>query len=141
MRAMTSSQYVDTLNAPRPRGHYAQARIAGDLIFTAGFGPVDPATGALVGPGDVAEQTRQTLRNLQAVLAEAGATLADVVKLTAFLEDPDRDWDAYDAVFPEFFQPPYPARLTAGAHLGTILVEIEAVAVRPGSQTLAPGPQ
>ncbi|GAA1551867.1 Rid family detoxifying hydrolase [Kribbella sancticallisti] len=126
---------VDTTTAPRPRGHYSQARIAGDLIFTAGFGPVDPATGAMVGDGDVAEQTRQTLRNLRAVLAEAGATLHDVVKITAFLEDPDRDWDAYDAIFPEFFEPPYPARLTAGARLGTILVEIEVIARRQPSQS------
>jgi reactive intermediate/imine deaminase len=122
---------VDTANAPRPRGHYSQARIAGDLIFTAGLVPIDPKTRSLVGEGDVAEQTRQVFRNLQAILAAAGATLDDVVKLTVFLADPDRDWEAYDAVFPEFFTPPYPARLTAGAHLNNILVEIEAVASRP----------
>ncbi len=126
---------IDTHRAPRPRGHYAQARIAGDLVFTAGFGPVDPETGAMVGAGDVAEQTRQTLRNLRAVLAEAGATLDDVVKLSAFLAEPDRDWEAYDAVFPEFFRPPYPARITAGAGLGAILVEIDAVAVRPAADS------
>ena len=120
---------VDTANAPRPRGHYSQARIAGDLIFTAGLVPIDPQTRSLV--GDVAEQTRQVFRNLQAILAAAGATLDDVVKITVFLADPDRDWEAYDAVFPEFFTPPYPARLTAGAHLNNILVEIEAVASRP----------
>jgi 2-iminobutanoate/2-iminopropanoate deaminase len=122
---------VETANAPRPRGHYSQARIAGDLIFTAGLVPIDPETRSLVGEGDVAEQTRQVLRNLQAILAAAGATLDDVVKLTVLLADRDRDWEAYDAVFPEFFTPPYPARLTAGAHLGNILVEIEAVASRP----------
>jgi 2-iminobutanoate/2-iminopropanoate deaminase len=122
---------VETANAPRPRGHYSQARIAGDLIFTAGLVPIDPETRSLVGEGNVAEQTRQVLRNLQAILAAAGATLDDVVKLTVLLADRDRDWEAYDAVFPEFFTPPYPARLTAGAHLGNILVEIEAVASRP----------
>lgn len=122
---------ISTKNAPEPRGHYAQARIAGDLIFTAGLGPVDPVDRSLVGAGDVAEQTRQVFRNIQAILAEAGASLADVVKVTAFLQDPDRDWDGYDSVFPEFFSEPYPARLTAGAHLGDILVEIEVVAVRP----------
>ncbi|HEY0695738.1 MAG TPA: Rid family detoxifying hydrolase [Kribbella sp.] len=124
---------VDTANAPRPRGHYSQARIAGDLIFTAGLVPIDPETRSLVGEGDVAEQTRQVLRNLQAILAAAGATLDDVVKITVFLADRDRDWEAYDAVFPEFFTQPYPARLTAGAHLGNILVEIEAVASRPNT--------
>jgi 2-iminobutanoate/2-iminopropanoate deaminase len=124
---------VDTANAPRPRGHYSQARIAGDLIFTAGLVPIDPETRSLVGEGDVAEQTRQVFRNLQAILAAAGATLDDIVKITVFLADRDRDWEAYDAVFPEFFTPPYPARLTAGAHLGNILVEIEAIASRPPS--------
>jgi 2-iminobutanoate/2-iminopropanoate deaminase len=124
---------VDTANAPQPRGNYSQARIAGDLIFTAGLVPLDPETRSLVGEGDVAEQTRQVLRNLQAILAAAGATLDDVVKITVFLADRDRDWEAYDAVFPEFFTPPYPARLTAGAHLGNILVEIEAVASRPNT--------
>ncbi|MDX6295241.1 MAG: 2-iminobutanoate/2-iminopropanoate deaminase [Kribbellaceae bacterium] len=124
---------VDTANAPQPRGNYSQARIVGDLIFTAGLVPLDPETRSLVGEGDVAEQTRQVLRNLQAILAAAGATLDDVVKITVFLADRDRDWEAYDAVFPEFFTPPYPARLTAGAHLGNILVEIEAVASRPNT--------
>lgn len=122
---------ISTTKAPAPRGHYAQARIAGDLIFTAGLGPVDPVDRGLVGAGDVAEQTRQVFRNLEAILAEAGASLADVVKVTAFLQDPDHDWDGYDSVFPEFFSEPYPARLTAGAHLGDILVEIEVVAVKP----------
>ncbi|MDX6235338.1 MAG: 2-iminobutanoate/2-iminopropanoate deaminase [Kribbellaceae bacterium] len=122
---------VATANAPQPRGHYSQARIAGDLIFTAGLVPIDPEHRSLVGEGDVAEQTRQVFRNLEAILAAAGATLDDVVQLTAFLADPARDWEAYDAVFPEFFTPPYPARLTAGAHLGDILVEIEAIASRP----------
>jgi 2-iminobutanoate/2-iminopropanoate deaminase len=125
---------VDTANAPRPRGHYSQARIAGDLIFTAGLVPIDPETRSLVGEGDVAEQTRQVFRNLQAILAAAGATLDDVVKITVFLADRDRDWETYDAVFPEFFTPPYPARLTAGAHLGNILVEIEAIASHPASR-------
>ena len=122
---------ISTTKAPAPRGHYAQARIAGDLIFTAGLGPIDPVDGSLVGAGDVAEQTRQMFRNIEAILAGAGASLADVVKVTAFLQDVDRDWDGYDSVFPEFFSEPYPARLTAGAHLGDILVEIEVVAVRP----------
>lgn len=122
---------VTTSAAPAPRGHYSQARIAGDLVFTAGLGPLDPESREIVGPGDAAEQTRQVFRNLSAILAEAGCGLADVVKVTAFLQNADRDWDGYDSVFPEFFTPPYPARLTAGADLGEILVEIEVIAHRP----------
>lgn len=123
---------ISTDAAPAPRGHYSQARIVGNLIFTAGVLAFDPATNQLVGEGDAAEQTRQIFRNLSAILAEAGATLADIVKLTAFLEDLDGDRQAYDAVFPEFLSEPYPARLTAGAHLGPgALVEIEAIAALP----------
>ncbi|MDX6249307.1 MAG: 2-iminobutanoate/2-iminopropanoate deaminase [Kribbellaceae bacterium] len=130
---MTSPRVaVSTDAAPAPRGHYSQARIVGDLIFTAGVLAFDPATNALVGAGDAAEQTRQIFRNLTAILAEAGASLEDVVKLTAFLQDLDRDRQAYDSVFPEFLTAPYPARLTAGARLGgDALVEIEVIAVRP----------
>ncbi|MGZ0147026.1 RidA family protein [Kribbella sp. WER1] len=130
MASDSPADSVSTSAAPAPRGHYSQARIAGDLVFTAGLGPLDPATRELVGPGDAAEQTRQVFRNLSAILAEAGCGLQDVVKVTAFLQHPDRDWDGYDSVFPEFFTPPYPARLTAGADLGDILVEIEVVAHR-----------
>jgi 2-iminobutanoate/2-iminopropanoate deaminase len=123
---------VSTTSAPAPRGHYSQARIVGDLIFTAGVLAFDPETNQLVGVGDVAEQTRQVFRNLSAILAEAGATLDDIVKVTCFLQDLGRDRQAYDAVFPEFLTEPYPARLTAGATLGPdALVEIEVVAVRP----------
>ena len=122
---------VDTDTAPKPRGHYSQARVAGDLIFTAGVLSIDPATDKVVGVGDAAEQTRQVLRNLGAILAAAGATLDDVVQLRGFLAHPAIDKDAYDSVFPEFFSEPYPARLTAGADLGTFLVEIEVIAVRP----------
>ena len=127
---MTSSRIaVSTDAAPAPRGHYSQARIVGDLIFTAGVLAFDPETNTLVGEGDVTEQTRQVFRNLTAILAEAGATLDDIVKITAFLEDLDHDRQAYDAVFPEFLTEPYPARLTAGAHLGPqALVEIEVIA-------------
>ncbi|GAA1594257.1 Rid family detoxifying hydrolase [Kribbella sancticallisti] len=129
---MTSSRIaVSTSAAPTPRGHYSQARIVGNLIFTAGVLPFDPETNALIGEGDAAEQTRQVLRNLAAILAEAGATLDDTVKMTAFLADLDRDREAYDSVFPEFFTPPYPARITAGAHLGKALVEIELIAALP----------
>jgi 2-iminobutanoate/2-iminopropanoate deaminase len=120
---------VSTSGAPAPRGWYSQAVVVGDLVFTAGFGPVDPATGALVGD-DVVEQTRQTLRNVAAALAAAGTDLRDTVKVTAHLADIDADWDGFDAVFREFFADPLPVRTTAGSNLGGILVEIDVVAVK-----------
>jgi reactive intermediate/imine deaminase len=128
---------ISTPAAPAPRGSaYSVATVAGGFVFTAGLGPVDPQTGQVVGT-DVAEQTRQTLRNLTEVLAAAGCTLDDVAKVTALLHNGDTDWPAYNEAYLEFFRPPYPARTTAGANLGTILVEIEAVAVRPAEA--APG--
>lgn len=120
---------VQTPQAPPPRGAYSQAVVVGDLVFTAGFGPVDPVSREIVG-GDVVEQTRQTLRNVEAALLAAGSDLQDVVKVTAHLADLDNDWDGFDKVFGEFFDEPRPARTTAGSHLGGILVEIDVVAVK-----------
>ncbi|MDQ1709141.1 MAG: 2-iminobutanoate/2-iminopropanoate deaminase [Frankiaceae bacterium] len=119
---------ITTDQAPKPGGGYSQGMAAGDFVFTAGMGPADPATGALVGPGDVAEQTRQVLRNLAAILAERGLTLADVVKVTSHLADLDRDFAAYDAAYQEFFTDPRPVRTTVGSTLNGILVEIDVVA-------------
>jgi 2-iminobutanoate/2-iminopropanoate deaminase len=123
--------------APTPRGSaYSVATVAGGFVFTSGLGPVDPLTRETVGT-EVGEQTRQTLRNLTAVLAAAGCTLGDVVKVTAHLHNGDADWPAYNEAYLEFFRPPYPARTTAGSDLGTILVEIDAIAVR--STAAGPG--
>jgi 2-iminobutanoate/2-iminopropanoate deaminase len=119
--------------APTPRGSaYSVATVANGFVFTAGLGPVDPQTGEIVGT-EVGEQTRQTLRNLTAVLAAAGCTLDDVVKVTAHLHNGDTDWPAYNAAYLEFFRPPFPARATAGSNLGPILVEIDVVAVAPAA--------
>ena len=101
-------------------------RRAGDLVFVSGqLGVVD---GGLV-PGGIADETRQTIRNLASVLTDAGASLGDVVKTTVFLASL-ADWPAMNEVYAEEFGTPFPARsviealLVAGAR-----VEIEAVAV------------
>jgi len=126
---MSGKQEIRTDAAPVPRGSYSQAIAVGDLVFTAGMGPVDPATGAVVGD-DVATQTDQVLRNLAAVLAEAGLTLADVVKSTVHLQHVQRDFAAYDQVYRQHFSAPYPVRTTVGSDLLGILVEIDVVAAR-----------
>ncbi|HEX6080487.1 MAG TPA: Rid family detoxifying hydrolase, partial [Methylomirabilota bacterium] len=77
---------VSTPDAPKAIGPYAQAVVAGDLVFTAGQIALDPATMEVV-PGDVAEQTERVMRNLAAVLAAAGSDLSRVVKTTVFLAD------------------------------------------------------
>jgi 2-iminobutanoate/2-iminopropanoate deaminase len=122
---------ISTSNAPRPAGPYSQGIVVRGLLFTAGFGPQDPATGAIA--DNVADQTRQVLRNIGAVLAEAGATFADVVKVTAHLQHLQRDFDAYNVAYAEFFAAPFPVRTTVGSDLADILVEIDVVAAIPGA--------
>jgi 2-iminobutanoate/2-iminopropanoate deaminase len=113
---------------PPPKGPYSPAVRAGDFVYVSGQVPRDPATGALAGD-DVATQTRQALSNLQRVLEQAGAGLADVVSVTVYLAHAD-DWGAMNTVYAEMFRPPFPSRTTVGAELRGILVEISAVAYR-----------
>jgi 2-iminobutanoate/2-iminopropanoate deaminase len=113
-------------DVPPPKGPYSPAVRAGDFVYASGQVPRDPVTGELAG-NDVATQTKQTLSNLQRVLEQAGASLADVVSVTIYLARAD-DWGAMNAVYTEFFRTPYPSRTTVGAELRGILVEISAVA-------------
>ncbi len=123
-------EIISTEKAPKAVGPYSQAVRAGDLIFASGQVAIDPSTGKLI-EGGVAEQTRQALKNLSAVLEAAGSSLAQVVKTTVFLTDMD-DFAAMNSVYSEFFPTDPPARSTvevARLALGA-LVEIEAVALR-----------
>ena len=113
---------------PRPSYPYVPGTLAGGFVFTAGqvaWGK----DGALVAIGDVRAQTRQTLDNVLAVLAEAGASVADVVKCTVYLAD-IRDFDTMNAEFARVFSEHPPARTTVQAKLAEaeMLVEIEAIA-------------
>ncbi|WP_061961532.1 RidA family protein [Demequina flava] len=114
-------------NAPKPAGPYSHGVVAGGFLYTAGFGPQDPATGEVV-TGGVYEQTHQVLTNVEAVLAAHGATLDDVVKVTTHLERLDRDFAEYNRAYGERFNEPYPVRTTVGSDLANILVEIDVVA-------------
>jgi len=119
---------VHTANAPQPAGPYSQGVEANGFFYTAGFGPQDPATGAVA--DTVAEQTRQVLRNIAAVLAERGLTLDDCVKTTVHLADL-ADFAQFNEAYKEFFTEPYPVRTTVGSQLANILVEIDVVAALP----------
>ena len=121
---------VHTTNAPAAIGPYSQAVIAGDTIYVSGQLPIDPATGAFAGE-DIKSQTRQSLTNIKNILAEAGASMSDVVKTTVLLAD-IQDFAAMNEVYAEFFTEPYPARaafavvsVPKGAKL-----DIECVAVK-----------
>jgi 2-iminobutanoate/2-iminopropanoate deaminase len=125
------SERIATDRAPRALGPYAQAVVAGDLVFCAGQIGLDPATGELVA-GGVAAETARACENLAAVLAAAGLGLADVVKTTVWVVDLS-DFATVNEVYGRYFVAPHPARATvqvaalpAGAR-----VEIEAVASRP----------
>lgn len=124
-----SKTEIRTDAAPPPGGGYSQGIKAGRLVFTAGQVGIDPATGELAGD-TIEEQTTQVLDNLAAVLGAGGATLADVVKVTAFLADMSL-FPGYDTVYRTYFPEPRPARSSVGVNLGRFLVEIEAVAVLP----------
>lgn len=113
---------------PRPTYPYSPGTSGGGFIFTAGQVAWDE-TGEITGVGDVAAQTRQTLRNVVAVLLEGGATTDDVLKCTVYLAD-IRDFKIMNAEFEKVFPNDPPARTTVEAKLAesTMLVEIEAVA-------------
>lgn len=121
---------VYTAAAPAAVGPYSQAVAAGDFIFLSGQLPLDPQTGRFPGE-DVAKQTEQSLKNLQAVLAEAGLTLDAVVKTTVFLKD-IADFDAMNKVYAGYFTKDCPARsaFQVAALPKNARVEIEAIAVR-----------
>ncbi len=119
---------IKTTKAPAAIGLYNQAIQVGNLVYTSGQIPIDPATGNFV-EGGIKEQTRQSLLNVKAILEEAGLTMSDVIKTTVFMADMN-DFSDMNAVYSEFFPEPYPARsavavktLPKGA-----LVEIEVVA-------------
>ncbi len=119
---------ISTKNAPAAIGPYSQAIKVGNLIYTSGQIPIDPATGALVA-GGIKEQTRQSLLNVQAILKEAGLSMSSVVKTTVFMADMN-DFVDMNAVYAEFFTEPYPARsaVAVKALPKGALVEIEVVA-------------
>ena len=131
MRSAREELRVPGLAAPL--SHYADAVRAGDLLFVSGMPALDGA-GDLVGPGDVVAQFAQVLANLRAVLDAAGASPADVVKVTVFLTDVD-DRPRINPLRQEFFGSARPAStLVEVSRLPVpgMLVEMEAVVQLPG---------
>ena len=117
-----------------PQGAYSQGWRAGDFVFVTGTGPVDPATNKMWGE-TIEEQTELTIRNMESILHADGASLADVVKVTAHLNDTGL-FARYNEVYARRFSKPYPVRTTVGSHLGHapgMLVELDCVAYAPKS--------
>lgn len=116
-------------NAPAAVGPYVHAVEAGDFVYTSGQIGLVPATGVLA--EGVEAQAEQALRNIQAVLAAAGCTMADVVKTTVFLAD-IADFGKINEIYAKYFTGETPARscLQAGALPKGALFEIEVVAYK-----------
>lgn len=124
---MAEKKVVETSNAPGAVGPYSQAVMTGNLLFTSGQLPIDPATGKMV-EGTVADRAHQAIKNLSAVIEAAGGSLEDVVKTTVFLADIG-DFQEVNGVYAEYFSSPFPARSAfqvAALPLGAD-IEIEAV--------------
>ncbi len=104
------TEIVSSPNVPRAMGPYSQATRAGQFVFCAGQGGVDPATGKLV-EGGIREQTRQAIRNLQVILEAAGSDLSHVVMVNVLLHD-WKYFEEMNEVFEELFGHKPPARST-----------------------------
>lgn len=123
---------ISTDAAPAAIGPYSQAVVAQGFVFCSGQIPLSPETGFLVGAGDVAEQTEQVMKNLEAVLQKAGCGFEHVVRCTIYLANLG-DFSTVNAVYGRYFQSEPPARVTiqaAGLPKGA-LVEIDAIAIQP----------
>lgn len=118
---------ISTDKAPAAIGPYSQAVKAGNLLFTSGQIPINPATGDIIS-GDVEEQAEQVMNNLKEVLAAAGADFSNVIKTTVFIKSMD-DFAKINRVYSEYFQGDFPARscVEAARLPKNVLVEIEAV--------------
>ena len=127
---MTDLRFIHTPEAPEAIGPYSQAVVAGDWVFVSGQIPIDPATGLLIN-GSVAEQTDRVMKNLNAVLREAGLSLDHVVKTTVYLAEMAA-FGEMNETYARHFGEHRPARATvqAGALPKGAGVEIDAIAHR-----------
>ena len=118
---------ISTTKAPAAIGPYSQAIVCGNMLFTSGQIPIDPATGEISG-ADITAQAEQVMQNLAAVLEEAGATFQSAVKTTCFLADM-ADFAAFNAVYAKYFTE-NPARSCVAVKTlpKNVLVEVEVIA-------------
>ena len=118
---------ISTLNAPAAIGPYSQAKVINGMVFASGQIPIIPATGEIAS-GDITVQAEQVMKNLAAVLEEAGTTFENAVKTTCFLADMG-DFAAFNAVYGKYFTEK-PARSCVAVKTlpKNVLVEVEVIA-------------
>ena len=124
------NKIIHTDKAPKAIGPYSQAVLAGNTLYISGQVPINPATGKLV-EGGIKEQSEQCVKNIEAILTEAGFTFADVVKSTCFLSTME-NFAPMNEVYAQYYTKDCPARCAfavAGLPMGA-LVEIETIAVK-----------
>src|SRR5579871_1405973 len=132
VRRIVLAKYVITSKkgAP-PQGAYSQGWRAGDFVFVTGTGPNDPATNTITSDS-IEKQTEQTIRNMESILEADGASLADVVKVTAHLSDISL-FSRYNTTYASIFQKPYPVRTTVESGFADpkMLIELDFIAYAP----------
>ena len=128
MEDKNMKQIIATDKAPAAIGPYSQAIQTGNLIFTSGMIPIDPATNTLV-EGDITVQAKQAIGNLEALLQASGSDLDHVIKTTVFIKDMN-DFSKVNEVYASFFTKDCPARscVEVARLPKDVLIEIEAVA-------------
>ena len=119
---------ITTDSAPAAFGPFCQAMVANGMVFTSGALPLDPETGALV-EGGIVDQTHRTMKNLQAVIEAAGASMDTIVQVVIYLTDM-QDFEKMNEVYATYYNDRFPARATVGvaALAKGALVEIQATA-------------
>jgi 2-iminobutanoate/2-iminopropanoate deaminase len=130
LQSPESMKEVRTDNAPKPIGPYSQALVHDELIFISGQIPINPASGTIEGK-TIEEQVDQVMKNLSAILAEAGSDLSHVLRCTVFLADLT-EFDGYNKVYGTYFKAGPPTRTTVQAAKlpRGAKVEIDAIAVK-----------
>jgi len=134
------SEIIRTQSAPTPVGAYPHARRVGHLLFLSGVGPRDPATNAIAGNVydtagkllryDIEAQCRAVFANVRAILEDSGARWEDLIDVTVYLTDMQRDFAAYNRVYAEHFTSAQPCRTTLGitALPTPIAIELKCIA-------------
>jgi 2-aminomuconate deaminase len=137
------SEVIRATQAPKPVGAYPHARRVGNLLFLSGIGPRDAASNAIIGnvydvdgrlvSYDIEAQCRSVFANVRKVLDASGARWQDLVDVTVFLTDVERDFAAYNRIYAEYFTDAQPCRTTVGitALPTPIAIELKCIAVMP----------
>jgi 2-aminomuconate deaminase len=140
----TSAQSIQAASAPKPVGAYPHAKRVGNLLFLSGIGPRDPASNQIHGnvidaagklqSYDFVAQCHQVFANVRAVLQASGADWRDLVDVTVFLTDMQRDFASFNAIWAEYFPSDPPCRTTLGiTSLPTpIAIELKCIAMVQG---------